>query len=347
MSMTGYSTNTPRIGKLKGAILKHAVPEEVLGITGTQHNIDKRQSDTVIFRRWLPQGGAATDSTTQNRWSVTANNYLVQEGVTPAAQSIAPVDIPVQLKQYGVLFVYSDKAADLYEDNIPDEMKLQTGQTMGLVREMIRYGALKGCTNKFYAGGSSRATVDEAIGKTILRNVTRTIVGNHGKMVTQILSPSGNYGTSAIEASMLVFVHSDAEHDIRELEGFVKVAEYGNRKPIHPMEIGSVDRYRFIVSPELGAIIDSGATVGTTGLISTGGSNIDIYPFIVCAMDSFGDVALRGMRSFDVNHIPHTQKDKSDPGGQRGYIGAFFWSAMFVQNDGWMAVVEAGVTDLG
>jgi len=32
--------------------------------------------------------------------------------------------------------------------------------------------------------------------------------------------------------------------------------------------------------------------------------------------------------------------------GQRGYIGAKFYSAAFVSNDGWMAVIEAGATDL-
>lgn len=149
-----------------------------------------------------------------------------------------------------------------------------------------------------------------------------------------------------MEAGFLVFCHTDQEHDIREIPGFTPCAEYGSRKPMHELELGSADRYRFIISPELSSIIDSGAAVGATGLVSDGGSNIDVYPIIVVAEDAWGDVALRGLNSFNVTHQPHTQKDKSDPLGQRGYIGAIFWSASFVQNDGWMAVVEAGATDL-
>jgi N4-gp56 family major capsid protein len=346
MSRQNYDTSTPRVGKLKGEILKHAVPREVLGITGKNHKMGKNQSDTVIFRRWLPFGGATTNATTINAWVVDENDHLTQEGVTPNSDTLAPQDITVQLNQYSCLYQYSDKTAELYEDNIPDEMKKQTGQRMGLVREKIRYGALKGGTNAFYAGGTSRATTDEKISLGILRNITRSLLGNRADLITQILSPSENYNTAGIEAGFLVFCHTDVENDIRELPGFVECAAYGSRKVMHELELGAVDRYRFICSPELSPIIDSGAAVGTTGLVSTGASNIDVYPTIVVADDAWGDVALRGMNSFNVTHVPYSQKDKNDPHGQRGYIGATFWSASFIQNDGWMAVLECGVTDL-
>lgn len=346
MATQSYSTATPRIAKVKGEILAHAVPKEVLGITGKQHRIGKNQSDTVIFRRWLPYGGATTNATTINTWSVTAAGHQTSEGVTPDADTLTPQDITVNLNQYSCLYMYTDKVASLYEDNVPDEMKTQTGERMGLVREMIRYGALKGCTNVFYAGGTSRATTDEAVSLGVLRKVSRSLLGNRGSMVTKILSASPNYNTAPIEASFLVFCHTDCENDIRELPGFISTAEYGQRKVMHELELGAVDRYRFIVSPELSSIADAGAAVGSTGLKSTSASNIDVYPMIIVAEDAWGDVALRGMDSFKVTHIPHSQTDKNDPLGQRGYVGAIFWSAAFVQNDGWMAVLEAGVTDL-
>lgn len=345
MTQQNYSTITPRIAKVAGEMLKHAVPHEVLGITGKQHRMPKNSSDTIIFRRILPFGGATTNATTINQWSVTAANHLTQEGVTPDADTVSAQDITVTLNQYSCLYQYSDKVADLYEDNIPSEMKKQAGQRMGLVREKIRYGALQGCTNKFYAGGTTRATVDETIKLAGLRKISRSLLGNRGMMITEVLKASEMYNTAPIEAGFLVFAHVDMENDIRNLPGFTAVAEYGQMKPVHPMELGACDRYRFIISAELTPITDSGATASGTGLI-TSGTNVDVYPVIVVAEDAWGDVALRGMESFNVTEIPHTQKDKSDPHGQRGYIGAIFWSAMFVQNDGWMAIYEAGATDL-
>lgn len=346
MATQTFKTQAQRIGKLKGEILRHAIPREVLGITGACHKIPKNQGDTVIFRRWLPYGGTAENSTTVNQWAVDPNDHLVQEGVTPDADTIEAQDIPVQLKQYACLYVYTDKAAELYEDNIPDAQKKQTGQRMGLLREMIRYGTLKGNTNKFYAGGTSRATVDSAITLNKLRKITRSLEGNRADPITEILAPSPNYNTTAVESGYLVFCHSDVEHDIRELANFVETASYGSRKVMHELELGAVDRYRFITSPELAPVLGAGAAVGATGMKSEGASNVDIYPIIVVAADAWADVALRGMDSFDVTHIPHNKKDKSDPHGQRGYCGAKFYSAAFIQNDGWMAVLEAGVTDL-
>lgn len=345
MTAQKYATEEARIGALKGSLLKTSIPTEVLGITGTQHKIGKNQSDTVIYRRWLPFGGATTNATTINEWVVDPNDHLTAEGVTPPSDTINAQDITVKIRQYSCLYQYSDKVADLYEDNIPDAMKDQTGKRMGQVREQIKYGAMKGGTNKFYAGGTTRLTVDEAISLGGLRSITRSIMGNEGELITKILSASQNYNTAPVEAAYLVFCHSDCENDIRELPGFKECSEYGSRKVMHTMELGSTDRYRFIISPQLKPITDSGALTGNTGLVSSG-TRVDIYPIIVVAEDACGDVALRGKDSFEPTHILASKKDSFDPLGQKGYIGATFWSAAFVQNDGWLAVYECGVSDL-
>lgn len=344
--MLTYSTNTGRINEIKGEILAHAVPVEVLALGCTMKKMPKNQGDNITYRRWLPWGAASTNANTINRPAAVANEHLLSEGVTPTADQITPVDVNVVIAQYGCLYSYTDKAAELYEDDIPAEMKTQCGERMGLVREMIRFGALKGCTNVSYAGGTTRGTVDEAISLNVLRRMAKTLKANHAKKKTRILSPSASYDTSAVEAAFVVFVHTDAEPDIRDLPGFTPVAKYGSRSPINENEIGSVEEFRFVTSPELAPYADSGASVGATGLESTGASLIDVYPFIVMGEESAYDIALRGSNSFDLSVIPHTQKDKSDILGQRGYVGCKFWSAVLVTNNGWMGVIEAGVTDV-
>src|ERR1700687_4841068 len=282
-----------RINKLKGEILAHAVPVECLGITGDNRDIGKNVGDTVIYRRWLPFGGATTNSSTINQWVVSAAAHITQEGVTPPSDTLTPQDIPVTLNQYSCLYMYTDKTADLYEDDVPAEMKKQTGERMGLVREMIKYGALKAGTNAFFAGGTSLATVSSAITYNLLSKVARSLLANHAKTITRVLSASPNFNTAPVEAAFLVFIHTDGEHDIRLLPGFKEVVAYGQRKPVHEMEIGALGRFRFIVSPELASTADSGAAIGATGLFSTTGVNIDVYPMLVVAENAWGDVALR------------------------------------------------------
>lgn len=344
-----FLVNNPaaRIGKFKGELLAHAVACEVLGITGQQKSMPKNNGTQVIYRRYLPYGAAATNWNTVNRPMVDAVQHELVEGVTPAADKLIPQDITATMKQYGCLYQLSDQTADMYEDDIPAEMKKQCGERVGLLREMIRYGVIKGCTNRFYAGNvSSRALVGAKISIGNLRKISRNLQANHAKRITQILAPTPNISTRAVEASYLVFVHSDAESDIRELPGFVPVANYGSRKPVSAYELGSVENFRFITSPELAPWWAAGVAVGTTGMSSVGGANVDVYPFIMVGEDAWGQVALRGINSMDTTYIPTGQKSSADPLGQRGFVGAKFYMQCVLLNEGWMAILEAGVSDL-
>ncbi len=346
MAIQAFNTQTSRVNKLKGEILAHAMPVEVLGITGMQRQMPKNQGDNIIFRRWLPFGGTDNKWITGSNMTTFATNHLTAEGVTPSADTLTATDITCTLQQYSCLYAVTDKTADLYEDDVPGEMKQQTGERIGLVREMVRYGALRGITNAFYAGGTTRGTVDETLTLPLLRRVTRSLKANHAKMVTRILDASPKFATAPVEAAYLVFCSTDMEPAIRDLPGFKHVSEYGSRKPVHEMEIGSCESFRFVLSPELAGYINSGAAVGSTGLFSTGGSLIDVYPCIVCGEDAWGQVALRGMDSLDVTWIPPGEKDKNDPLGQRGFVGAKTWMVSQVLNNGWGAVVEAGTPSL-
>lgn len=345
--MSQFTTASPaeRIGKIKGEILAHAVATEVLGITGMQRALPKNSGQTVVYRRYLPFGAANTNWNTRNRPVVNAAAHELTEGVTPTADTLVPQDITATLKQYGCLYELTDKVADTYEDDAPAEMKKHCGERVGLLREMIRFGVIKSCTNVFYAGNvASRALVASKITLAVLRKVSRNLQANHAKRITGILAPSVEISTKPVEASYLVFVSTDAEADIRDLPGFVHVSAYGNRKPVHPQELGSCENYRFITSPELAPYAGAGAAIGSTGLMGT--TNVDVYPFIMVGEDAWGQLALRGGDSIDPTYIPPGQKDKSDPLGQRGYIGAKFYMQCTLLNEGWMAIVEAGVSAL-
>lgn len=346
MGIQSFTLTAARINQIKGETLAHAVPVEVLALGCEMKPFPKNQGDNITYRRWLPYGGTTASANTANRWSVTPAAHIVTEGVTPAAETLTPQDVNVQLQQYAAVYSYTDKTADLYEDDIPDEMKTQLGQRMGLVREMIRYGSMKASTNAFYSGGTTRATVAAVVGLNFLRKIAQGLLANHAKLKNRVLSASANYDTSAIEAGFLVFAHTDLEPDIRDIPGFVPTAKYGQRSVINEYELGSAERFRFITSPELSAYADAGAAIAGTSLFSTTGVNADVYPMIVVGDYGVFDIALRGSKSFDLSILPHTQKDKSDVLGQRGYVAGKFWSAVLVANNGWMAVGEVARTSL-
>ena len=355
MTVQTFALTPGRINKFKGQILAHAVPLEVLGKTGRQVKLPRNNSDTYVARRWLPYGATSTDANTINRFFQNGTgdrgNAVVQanqisEGVTPSPESITPQDITVVVQQYGCLYGFTDKTYDLYEDDIPAAMIEQIGERVTFVNEMIVWGALRACTNQYYGGtGTSRATVNGALTLGMVRKIARNLQANHGKPVNSVLSASGNYGTDAVAEGYTVYCHTDMEPDIRDLPGFVPAEKYASGKPM-PNEIGKCERFRFITSPDLPSIQDAGAAVGSTGLQSTTGTNIDVYQFIVTAKDAWSQIAVRGKESLDPTYLPPGQKSKSDPLGQRGYAGTIWWKAVMLENQGWMAVGNVGIRTL-
>ena len=63
--------------------------------------------------------------------------------MTPTAETIKPQDIQATLQEIGVVYRYTNRVADLYEDDVPAEIIQLTGRRMGLVRELMRLGVLR------------------------------------------------------------------------------------------------------------------------------------------------------------------------------------------------------------
>lgn len=352
MTMQTFSLTPGRINRYKGEILKAAVPQEVLGKAGRQVKIPANNSDTYVARRFLPYGATATNFNTQNqffqngtgdRGNAIVQAHLTAEGVTPVPDNIVPVDITVVLQQYSCLYGFTDKTYDLYEDDIPKQMIQQVGERVTFVNELIIYGALKAGTNQYFGGtGTSRATVNGGLTLGLLRRIAKNLQANHCKYTTSMLKPSANFGTSAVAAGWFVYIHTDAEPDINDLPNFTPVEKYATGTAM-PNEVGKCERFRFITHPDLPSFQDAGAAVGATGLISTSGSNIDVYPFIVCGQDAWSQIAVRGKESLKPVYLPAGQSSKEDPFGQRGYAGTIWWKAVMIENQGWMAVGNVGL----
>jgi len=343
MAIATYSNPGQRIGTIKGQIMKHALHVSTLELSGEVWKQPVKMGDTVIFRQVVPFGATAASP---NVFSTTAAAHLIQEGQNPNADSISVLDTTVQVQKYGALYSYTERQASLGEDDIPEWMKEQLGERLGLVRELIYVAAVQGGTNRFYAGGTTRATVDETVTLNIFDKITRSLRGSHALFVRKVMKSSQNYGSVSLQPAFLNFTHTDAQRDIEAIPGYKAVADYGKMEVVHELEVGAVGSHRFILSADMPKFADSGAAIGATGLKSTTGTLIDVYQCFTMAKDAWGHTAFRGLDAFDLSHIPVKQKDKSDPTGERGYCSGTFYDAGVVTNHGWMAVTEFGVTDL-
>jgi len=333
-------------------MLEHAAPITVLGDFGSFKEHPQNATDTLVFRRTLPFGASTTGTTIESSTRyigtpvITANNFLLAEGTTPSANTISFQDVSVQLQNYGLLYKYSNKVELMYEDDIPGEMVKLTGETLGEVLELVRWGTLRAGTVVVYGNGSSRSAVNTTVSLNALRKVARTLESNRAKKVTSRIAPGPDYGTRAVQPGYLVFCHTDAVADCRNLPGFTRIEDYGgNYKPVHDREFGADEDFRFVSSPLLNPFLAAGS--GTlNGCLSVGGANVDVYPMLVVAADAWGSVALRGMRAIKPISIKPSTTNHANPLGMFGYVGANTWYAVVRLNEAWMARLEVGVTAL-
>ena len=318
-------------------MLDHARPVNILSMFAVSKPIPRNKAETVKFRRRIP---------------FTAVTVPLQEGVTPSARTIRFEDVSVNLLQFGEVVVITDKVNDVSEDPVLKEATEEAGENAGRSLEQVTWGVVKGGTSVYYANGAARNQVNTAISLNKQRAVVRYLKAQKAKKFTKILAPSPNIATKPIEAAYIAVGHTDLEADIRNMTGFTPVAAYGTRQPLCEYEIGSVEDVRYILSPDLPSLPNAGGLIN--GMVSTGGANADVYQIVIFGQESYGLTPLKSSKGSDGKNnmaitptvINPDTRDKSDPLGQRGYVG---WKTYFNAvrlNETWMARLEVSATAL-
>lgn len=329
--MTTYGDISQRTAAYAAVdMLNHAEPVSVLAKFGQPKPLPKNKAETVKFRRCVPFS------------AVTAP---LAEGVTPSAGTMAYEDVTATPQQWGDLFTITDKVQDMSEDPVLKDMTKLCGEQAQKTLEALIWSKLRAGTNVGYANGSDRASVNTALSLNDVRKAVRYLQSMKAKKITSILAPSVNVGTEAVEAAYIAFCHTDLQADIRALTGFIPVAKYGSRKPLCAEEFGTVEDVRFITSPELSAFADTGGTPGSA-VLSTTGSAADVYPIVIVGQEAFGLVPLKGAGAIVPTVINPDSKDKSDPLGQRGYVGWKTWFVAVILNQTWVYRLEVGASVL-
>jgi|TARA_R100001039_G_C1816216_1_gene86074 N4-gp56 family major capsid protein len=329
MATTTYGSISQRTAAWAAAeMLAHAEPILVLSKFGQSKPMPKNKADTVKFRRPVP---------------FNIPNTPLAEGVTPTAQQMQYEDVEVQLKQWGAWVEITDVVNDLAEDPVLSDASMLCGEQAAETVEVQTWGAIRAGTNVFYANGAARSAVNTKISLAKQRAITRALKAQRAKKVTSMVGSSPNYSTEPVDAAFVAFAHTDLEADIRDMVGFVPTEKYGSMKAL-PYEIGKVEDVRYVLSPVLDKFADAGGTAGS--MVSTTGTNADVYPVVYIAKESYGLVPLKGKNAVTPKVLNPDTPRGGDPLGQRGSVG---WKTYFVAkvlNEAWLARLEVAASEL-
>jgi len=81
-------------------------------------------------------------------------------------------------------------------------------------------------------------------------------------------------------------------------------------------------------------------------MVSTTGTNADVYPVVYIAKESYGLVPLKGKNAVTPKVLNPDTPRGGDPLGQRGSVG---WKTYFVAkvlNEAWLARLEVAASEL-
>lgn len=353
MTLTVYSDITPRQTAFSVAnLLKRAMPHMMLERFGQAYPIPKNNTKVAKWRRYFMTGGTGSYSGDAGSYNVPLATTPLTEGVTPTGSTLDNKDYTVTLNQYGDFLEFTDVIMDTHEDFPPllREMTDILGEQAAHTIETLRFNVLKAGTNVFYANGTTRADVNTPITLAMQRRITRSLKRQNAKPITSMVASTVKYNTQPIESAFIALCHPDVETDIRDLPGYISVKQYGSNVEAMEGEIGSVEDVRYIRSTvfegwaDAGDAADPDATPGSGDeVLSTTGTNADVYPILYLARDAYGIVPLRGKESVEVM-VVQPKATNVDPLGQRGTIGWKCWNATVILQDAFMVRAEVAAT---
>ena len=329
MAQTTYSGVSQRTNVYAASVfLEHAEPQEVFTKFGDTKPMPKNKAETVKFRRSVPFPRLTVE---------------LAEGVTPSARQMQFEDVSATMQEWGDVVECTDRVRELSEDPVVQEASKNLGEQATETTEGVCFGVVKAGSQVGYANGTTRLGLTTALSINKLHLAVRTLNSQRAKFITEVMSSSVNYDTRNVEAGYIAFGHTDMEHDIRALSGFVPVAKYGSRKVVSPYELGSVENVRFVLTVNAEPWLNA-TTALTAGFKSVGADHNDVYPLIVIGRGAYAHVPLKGSKAVEM--FVYTGGDKSDPLNQRDIVGAKYWYTCVRLNENWMYRVESLVTDL-
>ena len=323
---TTYGDISPRTAAYaEKELLKRGLPFLVLEKFGQAKPLPENSTKVMKFRRYN-----ALPNTPQ----------ALSEGVTPTGQTLTVTDVTATLTQYGDRVTITDVILDTHEDQTLNEAVNLLGEQAAQMIEKMRFGVLKAGTNVIYGNGSARTDVNTAISINLQRRAVRALKRQNARFITSIVRSTPNYGTENVAPGYVALIHPDLEADVRQLTGFVPAEKYGSMTPWEN-ELGKCEDVRYVSSTIFEPWADAGGAKGT--MLSTTGTNADVYPVLFVGRDAYAIIALKGMFAL-TPMVVNPKPSDSDPLAQRGHVG---WKAMqtaVILNDAFMIRAEVAAT---
>ncbi len=247
------------------AILEGARTRLVHAKYGQKRSIPLNNGKRVEFRRW-------------NLFDIGSDLCKLEEGVTPAGQSLSQSAVEAEVEQYGAYVELSDLLEDTAYDLVASDSAELLGEQLGTVIEWVTRDALCSGNNVQRAGGkASRGLIAAAdtLTTTEIRKAVRTLK----KAKARPFPGEGNR-----RPHFICICSPDATYDLQNDALWQDVSKYSGSEAIYSGEIGRIFGVVFVESTESKIVRQA---VHTQVASHTAGSANVVVDEITDAADAF------------------------------------------------------------
>ena len=247
------------------AILEGARTRLVHAKYGQKRSIPLNNGKRVEFRRW-------------NLFDIGSDLCKLEEGVTPAGQSLSQSAVEAEVEQYGAYVELSDLLEDTAYDLVASDSAELLGEQLGTVIEWVTRDALCSGNNVQRAGGkASRGLI--AATYTLTTTEIRKAVRTLKKAKARPFPGEGNR-----RPHFICICSPDATYDLQNDALWQDVSKYSGSEAIYSGEIGRIFGVVFVESTESKIVRQA---VHTQVASHTAGSANVVVDEITDAADAF------------------------------------------------------------
>jgi len=216
------------------ALLEIAKTRLVHASYGQKRSIPRNSGKRVEFRRY-------------ELFTPDANALVLEEGVTPAGQSLSQSKIEAEVKQYGAYVEVSDLLDLTSFDPVLVESTELLGEQLGTVVEWVTRDAMCAGTNVQYANGKTNR-LSLAAGDKLTVTEIRKAVRSLKKAKARMFNATGD-GQSR-KPHFVCICSPDATYDLQSDALWQDVSKYSDVEQIYSGEIGRLFGVVFVESTE-------------------------------------------------------------------------------------------------
>ena len=209
----------------------------------------------------------------------------LQEGVTPAPNTMDFYYIEIPVNQYGKFTPITDIAAFATRDDVlvhdAEELSSQSGRTI----EELAVEGLNAGTEVYYA--------PKTVNNVLAPVSARSGIDTTAKLTVDLIFRAVNFlevqNAEAIDGSYVAIIHPNVKYDIMRNEEFISIVKYNDASRIYRGEIGMIGNVRFVVSP----FAKKWAGAGTY-ISGNSGNKVDVYSTLILGKGAYKTVEIEG-----------------------------------------------------